>query len=57
MKMVKRTEKVPVVGKRVYVGIDVYKESLQVTVHSEGEEIFNGRIPGQYQSIKRLLER
>jgi transposase len=50
-------DRVYVVGKRVYVGIDVHKESWQVTVRTEGEETFNGRIPGQYQSLKRLLER
>jgi hypothetical protein len=57
MRIVGKMEGVSVVGKRVYVGIDVYKESWQVTVRAEGEEIFNGRIPGQYQSLKRLLER
>jgi transposase len=57
MRIVGKMEGVSVVGKRVYVGIDVHKESWQVTVRAEGEEIFNGRIPGQYQSLKRLLER
>jgi transposase len=46
-----------VVGKDVYVGIDVHKESWQVTVRTDGEEILNGRIPGQYQSLKKLFER
>jgi transposase len=46
-----------VVGKDVYVGIDVHKESWQITVRTDGEEIFNGRIPGQYQSLKKFLER
>ena len=46
-----------VVGKDIYVGIDVHKESWQITVRTEGEEIFNGRIPGQYQSLKKFLER
>jgi transposase len=57
MRIAGKKEGVSVVGKRVYVGIDVHKESWQVTVRTEGEEIFNGRIPGQYQSLKRLLER
>ena len=39
------------------MGIDVHKESWQVTVRTGGEEIFNGRIPGQYQSLKKLFER
>jgi transposase len=53
----RKNESMSVVGKRVYVGIDVHKESWQVTVRSEGEEIFNGRIPGQYPLLKRLLDR
>ncbi len=44
-------------GKDVYVGIDVHKESWHVTIRSDREERFNGRIPGQYQSLKRILER
>jgi len=46
-----------VVGKDIYVGIDVHKESWQLTVRTEGEEIFNGRIPGHYQSLKKFFER
>lgn len=46
-----------VIGKDVYVGIDVHKESWQVTVRTDGEEIFNGRVPGQYQSLKKMFER
>ncbi len=55
MRMV--TNRRSVVGKDVYVGIDVHKEGWQVTVRTDGEEIFNGRIQGQYQSLKKLLER
>ena len=55
MKMVEGRRSV--VGKDVYVGIDVHKESWQVTVRTDGEEIFNGRVPGQYQSLKKLCER
>ena len=39
-------------AKEVYVGIDVHKESWHVTVRSDGEEQFNGRIPGQYLLIE-----
>ncbi|DAC71593.1 MAG TPA: hypothetical protein DSN98_09580, partial [Thermoplasmata archaeon] len=56
MRRAGKKEGVSVVGKRVYVGIDVHKESWQVTVRTEGEEIFNSRSPGQYQSLKRLLK-
>jgi transposase len=44
-------------GKAVYVGIDVHKESWQVTVQSEGEEIFHGRLPSKYQALKSLFDR
>ena len=44
-------------AKEVYVGVDVHKESWHVTIRGDGEERFNGRIPGQYQSLKRVLER
>jgi len=57
MRILGKEEKGSVAGKRVYVGIDVHKENWQVTVRTEGEEIFNGRIPGQYPSLKKLLER
>jgi hypothetical protein len=46
-----------VVGKDVHAGIDVHKESWQVTVRADGEEVFNGCIPGQYQALKKLFER
>jgi transposase len=57
MRILGKEEKGSVAGKRAYVGIDVHKENWQVTVRTEGEEIFNGRIPGQYPSLKKLLER
>jgi transposase len=44
-------------GKAVYVGIDVHKESWQVTVQIEGEEIFHGRLPSQYHALQRLFEK
>lgn len=44
-------------GKTVYIGIDVHKENWQVTVRTDGEEIFNGRIPGNYHSLQKILER
>ena len=44
-------------GKDVFIGIDVHKESWQVTVRTEGEEIFNGRLPSQYHALERLIAR
>jgi len=58
MRIVRKEEaRASVIGKLVCVGIDVHKENWQVTVRTEGEEIFNGRIPGQYESLKRILDR
>jgi transposase len=44
-------------GKAVYVGIDVHKESWQVTIQAEGEEVFHGRLPSQYHALKSLFDR
>jgi len=44
-------------GKKVYIGIDVHKESWHVTARADGEEVFNGRIPASYHSLMKLLER
>lgn len=52
------TGSAPVIsGKRVFIGIDVHKESWHVTARTEGEEVFNGRIPASYHSLFQLLER
>ena len=52
-----QNEKNAVRGKEVFVGIDVHKESWQVTVRTEGEEVFHGRIPGQYHALQKILDR
>ncbi len=44
-------------GKEVFVGIDVHKESWQVTVRTEGEEVFHGRIASDYRVLRRMLNR
>ena len=44
-------------GKEVFVGIDVHKESWQVTVRTEGEEIFHGRIASDYRVLRGILNR
>ena len=46
-----------VFDKKVYVGIDVHKESWHVTIRTLGEEVFNGRIPGNYASLRKVLDR
>jgi len=44
-------------NKKVYIGIDVHKDSWHVTARTDGEEVFNGRIPASYHSLMKLLER
>jgi len=48
-------EKVLARGKRISIGIDVHKESWQVTAISEGEELFHGRMPGDYAALRKLF--
>ena len=52
-----QNEKIAVRGKEVFVGIDVHKESWQVTVRTEGEEFFHGRIASDYRILRRVLNR
>ena len=47
MKTVAGAGRRSVAGKDVYVAIGVYKESWQVTVRTDGEVVFSGRVPGQ----------
>jgi transposase len=49
--------KVLAMGKDVDLGIDVHKEKWHVTARVEGEEIFNGGMPSQYHSLRKLLDR
>jgi hypothetical protein len=44
-------------GKDVFIGIDVHRESWQVMVCAEGEELFTGRLPSQYHAIEQLIAR
>ena len=44
-------------NKAVDIGVDVHKESWQVTARAEGEEVFHGRLPSQYHALRRLFDR
>ena len=57
MKGKNQSKEFSVRGKEVYVGIDVHKESWQVTVRAEGEESFHGRIASEYRVLRRVLDR
>lgn len=57
MKKTYQKKKILVKGKKVYVGIDVHKDSWYVTVRVAGEEIFHGCLPSQYDALQNLFER
>jgi len=57
MKKVSTGSVTVVSNKKVYIGIDVHKESWHVTARANGEEVFNGRIPAAYDPLMKLLER
>src|SRR5256885_2307149 len=42
---------------KVYIGIDVHKDSWHVTARAEEEEIFHGCLPSEYPALGKLLER
>jgi transposase len=44
-------------GKVIYVGMDVHKDSWHVTARSADKEIFNGRLPSQYNALQSLFDR
>ena len=52
-----QSKQIAVREKEVFVGIDVHKENWQVTVRTEGEEVFHGRIPSQYSALQKILDR
>jgi hypothetical protein len=44
-------------NQEAFIGMDVHKESWQVTIRAEGEEVFHSRLPSQYQALEKLIER
>jgi hypothetical protein len=44
-------------GRSVFIGLDVHKESWQVSVRAEEEEIFHGRLPSEYPALDRPIAR
>jgi len=43
--------------KRIYIGIDLHRIQWHVTIRTDDVELFNGSIPGQWESLKRILDR
>lgn len=44
-------------GERIFVGIDVHKQSWHVTIATQETQLFSGSIPGTWCALKKLLER
>lgn len=44
-------------SQRVYIGVDVHKESWFVTARAAEEEIFHGNLPSDYSAFRKLLDR
>lgn len=43
--------------KQIFIGIDLHKVQWHVTTRTEEVELFNGGIPGEWESLKRILDR
>jgi transposase len=44
-------------SKQLFVGIDLHRLQWHITVRTEDVEVFSGSIPGQWESLKRILGR
>ena len=44
-------------GKAVFVGVDLHRFKWHVTIRTEDEELFSGTLPGQWEVLRRLLDR
>ncbi len=44
-------------GKRLFVGIDLHRLRWHVTIRTEDVELFSAGIPGNWDSLERVLER
>ena len=43
--------------KRVFVGIDLHRLQWHVTIRTEDVDLFSGGIPGNWESLRKLLDR
>ncbi len=41
----------------IFIGIDTHRRSWQVTIMTVDVELFAGSIPGNWESLKKLLRR
>ena len=44
-------------GKAIYIGVDLHRRAWHVTIMTREVELFSGSLPGNWDSLKRLLER
>jgi transposase len=44
-------------GMKIFVGIDMHKKKWHITIFSEGGEIWNGSIPGEWDALRSILDR
>src|SRR5215213_5737467 len=44
-------------GETIFVGIDMHQRQWRVTIRTDGVELTSASIPGDWQSLRRLLER
>ena len=45
------------VSEQLFVGIDVHKHKWHVTIRTQDVELFCGSIPGNWKSLKQILDR
>jgi transposase len=57
MKEAQQRKEVLVKGGKVYIGIDVHKDSWYITARAEEEEVFHGNLPSDYSALGKLLTR
>jgi hypothetical protein len=53
----KRLRKQKVIGEDLYVGIDLHKTLWHVTIHSKDVELFCSSISGDWDALRRILDR
>jgi transposase len=53
----RRLNRQKVTGEDLFVGIDLHKARWHVTIRSAGVELFCGSIPGEWEALRRLLDR
>jgi transposase len=44
-------------GNAVFVGVDLHRFKWHVTVRTEDQELFSGTLPGQWEALRRVLDR